>query len=130
MICADSDCIIDFLRNKQDAVMAIKHWKDQLVTTEITRFQVMFGIFDKQNVSERELSSARALFSSLDVLPFSEGCGESAARILARLRRLGSEIDEADCFIAASALQAGCRRILTRNKKHFSRIHGMAVVTY
>lgn len=130
MICVDSDCIIDFLRNKAEAVRAIGQWKDELVTTEVSRFQVMFGIFDKKSVSEHELSSAREFFASLDVLPFSEGCGESAAQILASLRRRGAEIDEADCFIAASALQAGCKRILTRNTKHFGRISGIVVVAY
>lgn len=130
MICVDSDCIIDFLRNKTEAVRAIEQWKDELVTTEVSRFQVMFGIFDKKPVKEHELRSASEFFSSLDVLPFHDGCGERAAQILASLRRRGVPIDEADCFIAASALQVGCKRILTRNTKHFSRISGIVVVAY
>jgi len=130
MICIDSDCIIDFLKNRANAVGAVQKWKHEMVTTEISRFQVLFGIFNKPVVSERELNAAREFFSRLDVLPFNDNCGESAAELLAALRRRGEVIDEADCLIAASMKVHGCLRILSGNAKHFGRIPELSVVSY
>lgn len=74
----------------------------------------MFGVLDKKNVSERELSAARSFFSRLDVLPMDAGCGEMAAELLVKLRRRGAEIEETDCFIAASAISKTYKQFNSR----------------
>lgn len=130
MICLDTDCIIDFLKNKPEAVEAMRTWQADLVTTEVSRFQVFLSILDDEVVSQRELAAAHTLFSRVEVLPFGSGSGEAAAKMLVELRRKGKIIDEADCFIAATMASHGCSRILTRNKKHFARIPGITVIPY
>ncbi len=130
MICIDSDCLIDFLRNKPNAVKAVQKYKEELITTEINRFQILFGIYDKKIINEKELQSAKEFFSSLEVFPFDEDCGEEAAKILVQLRKNGQEIEESDCFIAASIKKQKCNKILTGNTKHFKRIEDIEVLNY
>ena len=40
MICLDSDCIIDFLRGKEEAIRIVERHKEELVSTEINIFEV------------------------------------------------------------------------------------------
>ena len=44
MICVDTSCIIDFLKNEKEAVNIIDKHKDELVTTDINVFEVFMGI--------------------------------------------------------------------------------------
>ena len=53
MICIDSDFIIDFLKGKQNAVETMGKYKESIVTTEISRFEVLFGIYIKNSNSDR-----------------------------------------------------------------------------
>ena len=39
MICLDSDCIIDFLKGKKEAVDLVRKYKEEVITTEINRFE-------------------------------------------------------------------------------------------
>lgn len=130
MICLDSDCIIDFLKGKPEAVQAVESHRDSVITTEINVFEVLFGIHFKKHAGPEEAQAAKQLFESLDVLPFGQGCGELAAKSLALLSRRGSMVGQNDALIAATILTNGCREILTRNVKHYSRIDGVRVVTY
>ena len=130
MICLDSCFVIDLLKGRPEAVDAAKEHVAESVTTEIVRFEVLYGVLKRKAIDEKEAKAARDLFSTLDVLPFDEGCGERAAHVLAELKKQGRIVEVADCQIAATALENGCSRILTRNEGHFSRIPETEVVTY
>lgn len=130
MICLDSDCIIDFLKGKKEAVDLVRKYKEEIITTEINRFEVLFGIYLKKKIEGGENNSAKLFFDSLDVLPFNENCGEEAARILFSLAKEGNVINQNDCLISAIMIKNGCRSILTGNKKHFERIKGISVKSY
>lgn len=127
MICLDSDCIIDFLRGKKEAVALVDHYKENIITTEINKFEVLFGIYLKKDINEKEENTAKLFFDSLEILSFDEGCGEESARILASLSKEGNIINQNDCFIAAIMIKNGCKNIITRNKKDFERIKGINV---
>ena len=131
MIILDSDFIIDFLRGKQNAVKFIEKNKISLATTEINIFEVSFGIYMKKNVSEKEIRIAHDFFASLDnVFPFDEKCGHISAKILTSLIKKGEEIEQNDCFIASIIIKNKCEGILTGNKKHFSKIKDVKVLSY
>ena len=133
MICLDSDCIIDFLKGKEDAVKAVEKYKDELVTTEINVFEIFFGIYAKKEIDENEIITATDFFSSFksgEVFSFDEKCGHISAKILADLFKKGNIIEQNDCFILGMMRKNGCNKILTRNEKHFSRIDGINVVSY
>ena len=134
MICLDSDCIIDFLKNKPEAVSTLttlkRYYKETFVTTEINKFEVMLGIYDKKKINEKELKVAKSFFASIDVLPFGEECGTEAARILGSLARKGRVINQNDALIAAVMRVNGCEKIVTRNARDFGRIPGVKVEDY
>jgi len=121
MIGLDSDCIIDFLRGRPEAVSIISRYKDEIVTTEVNVFEVFFGIYIKETVSHREEESARLFFNSVEILG-GTGWGIRAAQRLSTLIKQGKEIQQNDCLIASLFITNGCTSIITRNSAHFSRL--------
>jgi len=130
MICLDTTAIIDFLNGRDEAVSAVKKYKGELATTEINVFETFFGIYVKRTLSEKEENSAKEFFDSLDILPMKKSSGSLAAKILSQLARKGDVIGQNDCMTATIMLKNGCDKILTKNKKHFSKIKGLKVVSY
>ena len=128
MICIDTGCIIDFLRNKKGAVEIIGKYRNELAVTDINIFEVFIGIYTKENYGQED-EYARGFFDSIKVLDRS-GWGEKAAEILADLIKKGSVIEENDCFIASIMMANGCDKIITNNAKHFSRIEGIETISY
>ena len=130
MICIDSDCIIDFLRGKENAKKVLKQYINQTVTTEINAFEVFLGIYTKKEINEQEMRNVRIFFDSVEVLSLNEGDGEVAANILSKLIKKGETINQNDCLIAAIMTSRGYKKIITNNKKHFSKIEDIEVINY
>ena len=130
MIFIDSDCIIDFLRGKETARKIIENYYDELATSQINVFEVFFGIFKRKEISENELVSADSFFSSLTVFSFDQKCGKISAKIFSELMKEGKIIEQNDCFIGSVMIKNGINTIISNNKKHFSRIKGIKVITY
>lgn len=128
MIGVDSDCIIDFLRGNEAAIKIIEKFREELATTEINRFEVFFGIHAQKNFPQTEADAAHALFKAIGVFPFEHG--ERAAEILTDLSRRGSMINQNDALIGAALLANGCPRIITKNRRDFTKIRGIEVITY
>jgi tRNA(fMet)-specific endonuclease VapC len=127
MICIDSSCVIDFLRGDKNARDVIFKYKEDIVTTEITIFEVFLGVYLSNKKNEENI--LESFFDSLDVLNIG-GWGDRAAKIFANLSEKGSIIEQNDCLIVATMLVNGCNKILTKNVKHFSRIEGIEVISY
>ena len=126
MICLDSDFIIDFLKGKTEAVSAFKDIYEDAATTEINSFEIFFGIYRKEK-SENEENPAKSFFQSIEV--FGAGnWGMKAAKIQSDLMNQGKTIEQNDCMIASIMLNNGCNKIITKNRKHFSRIEGIEVI--
>lgn len=130
MISLDSDCIIDFLKGKKEAIEIVEKNKESIVTTEINVFEVFLGIYLKREISEREESSARDFFNSINILPLKKGSGKLAAKILSDLSKKGQLIGQNDCISAAIMLKNQCSQIITHNEKHFSKIKEIKVIGY
>lgn len=128
MICIDSTCIVDFFKRLPEAVKIIERYKDEIATTEISVFEVMYGVYLKNSDKEKELSNN--FFDSILVLPFDSGCGNISAEILSSLSKKGEIIDQNDVFIASIMIKKGCDKIITKNTKHFSKIKGLKVISY
>ncbi len=129
MICIDTDFVIDFLKGNQSAVNAAKKYRNDLASTEINRFEVMFGIYMKA-LSEKHERAADSFFSSIEIMPFDVSCGVLAARLLSDLAKAGKMINQNDGFIAAISLCNGCNKVLTNNTKDFSKVPGLTVINY
>ena len=70
---------------------------------------------------------AERLFQSLQVLPLTDAAIRKAAEIAGELVRMGKEIGQNDCMIAAIALTHGIDTIITQDHAHFNRIPGITV---
>ena len=130
MICADSDFIIDLLRGEKEAIDKLRKYGSNLVTTEISVFEVFYGIFSKKIISKHEDSSASSFFNDIDVLSLGQGAGKLSAKIYSDLVKKGKIIEQNDCLISSIMIKNDCDTILTRNVKHFKRIKGIKVEEY
>ena len=129
MICLDSDCIIDFLRGRKEAIAKVEKHKEAVVTTEINVFEVFFGLYADKKARKNEEEKTELFFDTLQILQ-AGGWGKIAAETLAALIKKGETIEQNDCLIAANMIANGCNKIITRNKKHYSRIDGIEVIPY
>jgi len=129
MICIDSDCIIDFLKDKKEAIEVIAEYREEMVTTEINIFEVFLGIYSLKKQYEKEEELAESFFDSLEVLSI-DGWGRKSAKIFTDLIKQEKVIELNDCFIAAIMIINGCNKIITNNVEHFSRIKDIEVITY
>ncbi len=124
---ADSTIIIDFLRNKKNAIDALSK-TPVLYTTAINVFEVMTGIYFLNKKRHAEILNA--LLTRMIILPLDRKSSLKAAKISADLFSKGLPIEATDCLIAGIALANGVTKIITANISHFSRIQGVEVITY
>jgi len=80
----------------------------------------------KSQTPERSRAEQEAFFQNIDCLPFDDDAAEEYGSIRAYLERLGTPIGPHDMLIAAIARAKGLI-VVTRNTRHFSRIHGLNV---
>ena len=130
MICLDSDFIVDLLRHKQDAVLKFKSLKGEaIVSTEVSYFEVLYGIFKKRQFSQEEMNFVQEFFGSLPNMALDHPSAYNAAEIAGNLEKEGLTIGFNDSLIAGICLSNKCG-ILTKNVKHFARIKDLKVETY
>ena len=130
MICLDSDFIVDLLKRRQNAVIKFHSLKgDELRSTEVNYFEVLYGILIKKQISQAELDLAEQFFESITNMTLDHSAAYNAAKICTNLEKEGLTIELNDSMIAGICLANNCT-ILTKNVKHFSRIKGLKVETY
>ena len=109
MIFIDSDIIIDYFRGDESIVNILNKNSDEIATTEINVFEVMFGFYLKNNISEKKIKEAKEFFKNIEVFSFNQSCGKKAAELLSKLIKEGKQIDQNDCLIASMILKNGLR---------------------
>jgi predicted nucleic acid-binding protein len=118
----DTTVAIDVLRERRDAVALLRSIAlegEQLLASEITRFEVLAGMRpDEEEPTEQ-------LLAQLEWLPVTEAVARLAAAF-ARVYRSGfSGIEDGDYLIAATAV-AHEAQLLTTNARHFPMLPGLA----
>ena|SRR3989344_4410750 len=129
MVCLDSDILINFLRNKREAITIIqelKKTKQQLITTSINSFELFKGIEDFSKLNESKIIGFLNNFAILD---FNLESSKKAAEIFNSLKSQGQIIDFADVMIASIAI-VNNQPFLTQNKKHFENIKELSSYDY
>lgn len=119
LIGIDTTVIIDLLRGES---VPIVNEEETFAISDIVYFESLLG--------RKDSSKIQAFCEELEKLSFSHKAAERAAVIFKEMRRQGKEIGQADCLIAATYLENGVTKILTRNKKHFAQIPGIEVIAY
>ncbi len=131
MKCLDTTFLIDFLNNDKYAINKAIQIKDEdIVTTSVNIFEVLFGIYIKKESKQNELENFKKLISNIDILHFDAESAFLASKITTDLIKKGREIDAMDCLAAGTMLAKNCHSIVTRNKEHFQRIKGIEVDSY
>ncbi|MDD9953278.1 MAG: type II toxin-antitoxin system VapC family toxin [Candidatus Woesearchaeota archaeon] len=119
MLCFDSDLLIGFLKNEVAATKFLE--KNPGIISIIAAHEVFFGAKTK-----KEQSIAEAFLREFNVQPYNWREMAATVKIQQRLLRRGKPIGKGDELIAGTCI-ANNFTLVTRNKKHFSRIKGLKV---
>jgi len=131
MKCLDTCFIIDFLKNKQNAVEKAKEIaSDNLFTTSINVFEFLYGSLIKPEVNQKDIEKLKSFLESIGVLAMDNESAEEAAKIAANLKKEGKIIELSDSMIAGIMKKNNCFEIVTNNVDHYSRIKGIKVINY
>jgi len=120
----DTSFLIDLFKGDPAAKRLAESIQESLLsTTSISVYEIYQGIRVK------EMSDIEKLFAELTVYALNDVSAKRAGLLYQSLREEGKSIDPEDCMIAAIALEHG-KSIVTKNKKHFSRINGLEIISY
>jgi len=118
--CLDTDVVIEFLKDRNSpASKLILRFRDEVAITSITLYELYYGPL-KAGL-EKEILDIDSLRRQIIVLPFDEYAAEKAAKIDAKLHKVGQPVGLRDVFIASIAL-AHKLIVVTRNLQDFKRI--------
>ena len=124
MIVADTDVLIDYLHGVSPVHEQIGRYLDsqQLVTTVVTIFELLSG-----GDEGRRAKATREIAELIPVLTLDFVSAGRAAAVNRHLIQSGQSINMGDSLIAGIAL-ANDLPLLTRNRKHFSRVPNLRLV--
>lgn len=124
MILSDTDCLIDYLKNRAPENGQVRRAlvAKNLCVSAVTAFELYFG-----DPVGRGRSRLDQLFESISVLPVTQRTASIGAEHGARLAAIGLSLAMPDLLIAANAIESRSP-IVTRNVRHFSRIDGLEIV--
>ncbi len=130
MICLDTAWLIDFLNGEKGAVESCSKLNDVVIgTTAINIFEAAIGIaLEKDSVEDIRILDQ--MLGQVEVLPLDGISALSAAFLFKDLVRKGKETPVMDCLVASILEKNGYKKILTKNKKHFSRFKNLTVEEY
>lgn len=124
MIVADTDVLVDFLAGKGAAArVASELSRGDLRTTAVSRFELMAGAR-----TPRQHTAVADLLAALPTLPLDEAGADEAAEIRRKLEGSGVGIGMADSLIAGIVRRNG-GVLLTRNRRHYERVEGLALAS-
>ncbi|HEV8687878.1 MAG TPA: type II toxin-antitoxin system VapC family toxin [Gaiellaceae bacterium] len=113
----DTSVAIDYLRGRE-AALAVVDAADELVASEITRYEVLVGM----KRGEEEVTED--LLALPGWVPVDEWISRRAAALAREHRAAHSGIEDTDYLLAATALELDAR-LLTTNVKHFPMLPGL-----
>jgi tRNA(fMet)-specific endonuclease VapC len=126
MYLLDSDWLIDVFGGRPGPAQALGDLRRRDIGISIiSRGELYEGAFDYPDASSR-LARIRAFLDEFETLPLTDPIMEIFGRTRSELRRQGQLIPDLDLLIAATALYHDLI-LLTRNRRHFSRIAQLRV---
>ena len=118
----DSDILIEFLRNKPQAIQLIKSLKEryELYTTDINSFELFYGAY-RSKKTDKNIDGIKILLNSLQIIGTNSESAETSGKLMAELQSKGQMIEIEDILIGGICLANSCA-IATNNKAHFQRM--------
>ena len=127
----DTCFVIDVMRNNKKAIDKLNELlniNEELFITSISIFELFSGI-QKSNQHKDELKKVMDVLNDLMSLSFTINAAQKAGNIDSVLVNQGIMNDPIDNMIAGIAL-INKQAILTKNIKHFEKIHDLKIETY
>lgn len=119
MYLIDSDCLINFLKNKQETVSLLSSLNsEELYVSIISVGEILEGVPKKQ------VKEYLNFFSNFIIINIDIPIIIKFAEIRRELRKKGKLLDNFDLLIASTCLSRNLK-LITGNKKHFNRIKGL-----
>jgi len=101
MICLDTSFILDLLKRRQGAVDKVKSMvNEELASTEVNYFEVLYGVFKKHEFSQKELDLVQNFFQSINVFHLDNFGAYKAAEIAGELSKKGMVVETNDSLVA------------------------------
>jgi len=128
-ICVDTDVLVDYLRGREPGKTTFNNWrkKAEIYTTSVTMFELLLGAHISSKRQER-INEVQSLLDQCGLLLFDRGSAEKAAEKGAELRLKGHTLDVRDLLNASICLSKSMP-ILTKNRAHYERVSGLAILT-
>ena len=122
-ISLDTSIIVEIERRKEKTVELIENLLilHKIFISAVVPSEIFTGTYLREDYM-RATQKAKRLFSTFEIIPLNTEIAEIIGRINAFLIADGSVIEYQDVAIAATFLYKSGDYLLTKNKKHFSRI--------
>jgi predicted nucleic acid-binding protein len=130
MKCLDTDLLVAILRGDAEAEEKMRQLDEdgRNATTSINAFEIFYGAY-KSKKRMTNIEGTKRLLSRLDVLSLNVEAAEKAGNFFADLELEGLQVEFRDVLVAASSLENHLA-LVTRNKRHYSRIVGLNVESW
>ena len=124
MYLLDSDTLVFLLRNHKSVTPRFRgEARQNLYTSIICISELNYGAYKSGDV-QKHLPPVQQLARYLSVLPLDMASADQFGRLKAQLERQGQRLNDADLWIAATALSRNLT-LVTHNQKHFARIQSL-----
>ena len=129
--CLDTDILIDYMRKPSNAVKRIMKGvldrKISICTTSVNTFEILLGAHLAPKQTEL-IEETEDFIEQLEIVNFDYEASLEAGRIMAGLRKRGQVVEIRDLFVGCIC-KVGDLTLITRNMKHYKRIHGLKALT-
>lgn len=125
-IVLDTTIIVKHLRGKREETELVEKLQQvsSVATTIVNSFEVYYGAYKSKQVA-KNVSSAKGILGTLEILGLSKTSPELAGKVMAELESEGKTLDPRDALIGSSE---NGYSVLTLNSKHFERIPALQVL--
>ncbi len=125
MVCLESDFLVELSRCRPEAILKMRKLveaRKPLFVTPVSATEIFMGAFKSND--PQEFLKTEELLSTLKLLEYDFHAAKMAAELMTDLSKKGEKIGEMDTLTAGIALRHN-QKLITRNKRYFSKISGL-----
>jgi len=111
------------------AIVLLTARNHPLYITCFTSAELYVGIHASRKPAE-ELRRVESILDQFSILEFTDQAARRYGSIVSMHRKIGRPMETIDALIAAVALAANERILVTRNVRHFERVLGLQIESY
>ena len=130
MIGLDTTALIDMYKNDEKLIQALQSLNQELFLNDLTYLELLAGLNPQNKQHQKEEAFYDKHYAQIKSFSFTKQAAKQARNILWELKKKGKTISVMDATIIAIYQDNNVHTILTRNKKDFSDIPQIKVLTY